>query len=164
MVAAYKFLSRNGTLLAFASVVVLFVIALLPIVSGYSDFSTIPTERQAFSEEGSIFTLGLRISIGLLILATLLAVVLSLLQIVSNPKAAMKGIIAFGIVIVLFFVFYSMSDINTGGSLGKTIQDFKISSFIYGLTSGGIQLSILMLIGSIAIAILMEVWNYFKNQ
>jgi cobalamin synthase len=164
MVAAYKFLSRNGTLLAFAAVVVLFVVALIPILSGYSAFSSIPTERQAFSEEGSIFTLGLIISIGLLILGTVLAIVLSLLQIVSNPKAAMKGIIAFGIIIVLFFIFYSMADSNIGGSLGKTIDDFKISSFIFGLVSGGIQLSILMLVGSVIIAILMEIWNYFKNQ
>jgi len=164
MVAAYKFLSRNGTLLAFAAVVVLFVVALIPIMTGYSAFSSVPTDRQAFAEEGNIFSLGLRISVGLLILAAVLAVVLSILQIVSNPKSAMKGIIAFGIIIVLFFIFYSMADSNAGGSLGATIESFKISTFVYGLISGGIQLALLMLVGSAVIAVLMEVWNYFKNQ
>ncbi|GEM_PF-6786008 len=162
--SAYKYLSKSGTSIAFLAVVVLFVIALIPIFSGLSAFNGIPTEQQAFSEEGSIFSLGILISIGLLILTILTTLVLSLFQVIGNPGAAKKGLISFGVVIILFVILYSMTDTNVVGSLRTTMDTFKISDSIFSTISGGIQLSLVMLVGLVALAIVMEIWGYFKNQ
>ncbi|MBK9016565.1 MAG: hypothetical protein IPM82_22200 [Saprospiraceae bacterium] len=162
--SAYKFLSKSGTTVAFLVVVVLFVIALIPIFAGLSAFNEVPTEKQAYAAEGSIFSLGLWISLGLLVLTIAVTLFLSLVQIFTNPGAAKKGLISFGIILVLFIVFYAMTDTNVGGSLGTTVETFKISDSIFSIISGGIQLSLLMLVGLVALAIIMEIWGYFKNQ
>ena len=162
--SAYNFLSRKGVAVAFLAVVVLFAISVLPIITGVSAFSEIPTERQAFSPEGGIFKVGIYIAIGLLILAVIVTLLLSLLQIAANPKEAKKGLISFGIVAVLFVIFFAMTNTDVSGSLGTTVENFKVSDSIFKVISGGIQLSLLMLVGVVVIVILMEIWGYFKNQ
>jgi hypothetical protein len=161
---SYKFLAKNGPTLAFALVVVCVVIAIIPIFSGLSEFSNVPTERQSYAPEGGIFLAGIYISVALLVIAIIIALLLSLLQVATNPKASIKALISFGVVAVLFFILYAMADPKGTGSLANTIQNFNISEGISKLIGGGIQLSVIMLIGSFVIAILMEIWNYFKNQ
>lgn len=161
---SYKFLAKNGPTLAFALFVVCIVISLIPILSGVSAFSSVPVEKQAASEEGGIFLAGIYISVALLVAAVVIAIVLSLLQVATNPKASIKALISFGIITVAFFLLYSMADAKGTGSLANTIQNFQIGEGISKLIGGGIQLSIIMLIGSFIIAIVMEIWNYFKNQ
>ncbi len=161
---SYKFLAKNGPTLAFALVVVCVVIALIPIIGGAGDFANVPVERQSSSPEGGIFLAGIYISVALLVVAIVVALLLSLLQVVSNPKGSIKALISFGIVVVLFFILYSMADATGTGSLAKTIESFNISEGVSKMIGGGIQLSVFMLIGSFAVAIIMEIWNYFKNQ
>lgn len=162
--SAYNFLSRKGVAVAFLAVVVIFVIAVVPIITGVSAFNEIPTERQAFSPEGSIFKTGIWLAIALLVLAVVTTLFLSLIQIASNPKAAKKGLISFGVIAVLFGAFYAMTNTEVSGSLGATVETFDITDSIFKVISGGIQLSLLMLVGVVVIVVLMEIWGYFKNQ
>ncbi len=162
--SAYNFLSRKGVAVAFLAVVVIFIISIVPIVTGLSAFNEIPTERQAFSAEGSIFKTGIWLSIALLVLAVVTTLFLSLIQIASNPKAATKGLISFGIIAVLFGAFYAMTNTEVSGSLGATVETFDITDSIFKVISGGIQLSLLMLVGVVVIVVLLEIWGYFKNQ
>ncbi len=161
---SYKFLAKHGPTLAFALVVVCVVISLIPILSGVSAFSEVPTERQASSPEGGIFLAGLYISVALLVIAVLFAIVLSILNVASNPKASARALISFGIVIVAFLALYAISDAKGTGSLANTIQNFAVSDGVSKMIGGGLMLSVIMLIGSFAIAIILEIWNYFKNQ
>lgn len=162
--SAYNFLSRKGVAVAFGAVVVIFLISVVPIIMGVSEFSAIPTERQAFAPEGDIFKVGIWLSIILLGLAVVVTILLSLLQIAGHPKAAKRGLIAVGIIAVLFGAFYAMTDTNVTGSLKATVENFKVSDSIFSVITGGIQLSLLMLVGLVAIVILLEIWGYFKNQ
>jgi len=161
---SYKFLAKNGPTIAFALFVVCVVISIIPIFGGLDSFSSLPVEKQSSSDEGNIFMAGIYLSVVLLVVATLVAVLLSIWQVVSNPKASMKALISFGIVLVLFFVLYSMANAKGDGSLAITIERFGISDNISKIVSGGIQLSVLLLIGSFIITIVMEIWNFFKNQ
>jgi hypothetical protein len=160
----YKFLAKNGPTLAFALFVVCVVMSLIPIIGGVSDFSNVPVERQSYSPEGGIFLAGIYISVALLVIAIIVAILLSIFQVFSNPKASTKALISFGLVAVAFLAFYFMADAKGTGALANTIQTFNISEGISKLIGGGIQLSVFMLVGSFAIAIIMEIWNYFKNQ
>lgn len=161
---SYKFLAKHGPTLAFALVVVCVVISMIPIFSGVSAFSEVPTERQSYSPEGGIFLAGIYISVALLVIAVVVAIVLSILQVATNPKASIKALISFGITAVAFLVLYSISDAKGTGSLANTIETFAVSDFISKLIGGGLLLAVIMLIGSFVAAIVMEVWNYFKNQ
>lgn len=161
---SYKFLSKNGPTLAFALFVVCVVIAMIPILSGMTAFSAVAPEKQAYSEEGSIFLAGLYLSVILLILAVIIAIVLSLFQVVSNPKGSTKALISFGITAVAFLILYLLTDPKGTGSVADTVEKFAISDGISKIIGGGLQLSVLMLLGSVVITILMEIWNYFKNQ
>lgn len=162
--SAYKFLSKNGTNVAFLAVVVVFLLAVVPIISGYSAFALLPTEKQAFSEEGQMFNLGIYLSIALLILIIGVTLVFSIWQIISNPKSSIKGLIGFGVIAVLFLALYAITSTDVAGNLATTVQEFKITDNLLKVIGGGIQLSLVMLIGLVALAVILEIWNYFKNS
>jgi len=161
---SYKFLAKNGPTLAFGLVVVCVVVSLIPIFSGLSDFSNVPAEKQAYAPEGGIFLPGVYISVALMVVAVIIAILLSLLQVATNPKGSTKALISFGLITVAFLALYAIADPIGTGSLANTIANFNIGEGISKLIGGGIQLSVIMLIGSFVITILMEIWNYFKNQ
>jgi hypothetical protein len=160
----YKFLSKKGPTLAFALFVVCVVIAMIPILSGLEEFSVLPTESQSFSEEGKIFLPGIYLSVALLAIATIVAIVLSFVQVLSNPKESIKALISFGVLAILFFLLYSMADAKGSGSLALTLEKFNVGDGVSKLVGGGITLTVILLLGSVIVTILMEIWNFFKNQ
>jgi hypothetical protein len=149
---------------AFLVAVILIVIAVIPIIGGMDALAAVPQPKQASSEEGNIFYTAIYIAIGLFILAVAAAVLLSLFQVIVNPKAAMKGLISFAILVVLFIIFYSMSEAAGTGSLAVTIDKFNISGTTSKVIGAAIRLTILVGISSIVLMIGMELRNYFKNS
>jgi len=160
----YKFLSKRGTMIGFGLFLLCLLISLIPIFAGISDFNSVPAEQQAHSEQGNIFMTGIYLSIGLMIIAGIAIVFLSLFQVVTDPKASMKAIISFAAIMVLFFILYSMADAHGTGSLATTIENFKISDSISKIVSGGINLSLFMFVGGCGLAVVLEILNFFKNQ
>ncbi|MCB0519968.1 MAG: hypothetical protein H6577_23955 [Lewinellaceae bacterium] len=161
----YKYLAKNGPTFALLASLVFILIAVIPILMGLSAFDSLPDNNQrAFSEEGNIFRPGLVLSVALLVVAVALAILLSLFKVLTNPKNAMKGLISFAVMAVLFIIFYSISDAGMEGPLAATIQRFNVSETISKVISAGISLTLLLTVGSIAIIVILEVWNYFKNQ
>ncbi|MBK8564667.1 MAG: hypothetical protein IPN76_15370 [Saprospiraceae bacterium] len=122
---SYKFLAKNGPTLAFALFVVCVVMSLIPIIGGVSDFSNVPVERQSYSPEGGIFLAGIYISVALLVIAIIVAILLSIFQVFSNPKASTKALISFGLVAVAFLAFYFMADAKGTGHFGQYYPDFQ---------------------------------------
>jgi hypothetical protein len=149
---------------AFMGAVILIVIVIIPIISGMGALESVPPAKQAFSEEGNMFYPALYVAVSLFILAVAAAVLLSLYQVVVNPKAAMKSLIAFAILLVLFIVFYFMADAAGSGSLAKTIDKFNVSGTTSKVIGASIRLTILVGISSIVLMIGLEIRNYFKNS
>lgn len=160
---SYQFFAKKGPTLAFAAVVVCFIISVFPLFGGLSAFSKLPTAQQATSEEGNIFGLGMYLSVIMLVIAVIVALALSLIQVITNPKESKKALVALGILAVIFVIFYFMADAVGTGSLAATIEKFSISEFISRVISAGLQLTIVGLIASVVITIFLEIWNYFKN-
>ncbi|MFQ5445979.1 MAG: hypothetical protein ACE5FF_03525 [Saprospiraceae bacterium] len=161
---SYSFLAKKGPLFAFLTALVLIIIAIIPILGGMDALSSIPQQQQAYAEEGSIFYPAIYIAIALFVLAVAAAVLLSLYQVVVNPKAAMKGLISFAVLVVLFIIFYSISDVAGSVSLAETIDKFHISDTISKVIGASIKLTLLVGISSIVLMVGMEIWNYFKNS
>ena len=84
----YKFLSKNGPTLAFVLFVVCVVICIVPILSGLTEFSELPAERQAYAEPSKIFLPGLYLTYGLLWVGVIVAIVLALLGIAAKEHDA----------------------------------------------------------------------------
>jgi len=148
---------------AFLISVVLIAICIIPIAAGMQALDSVPLPQQASSEEGNIFYFSIYIAIGLLILAIATAVLLSIFQVIVNPKGAMKGLISFAILVVVFIIFYSMADAVGSGTLADTIDKFNISSTISKIIGAAINLTLLVGLCSIVLMIGLEIWNYFKN-
>jgi hypothetical protein len=161
---SYQFLIKKGPTIAFLAALFFALVALFPIFGGLEAFDKVPTAQQSYSEEGNIFKVGIVVAGLLLIAAVGLAILLSVFKVATNPKGAMKALIYFGILVVLFLVLYGMAEAKGSGSLTETIEKFAVSDTISKVIGAGISLTLILGIGSIIIAVGMEIRNYFKNQ
>lgn len=157
---SYKFFAKNGPLVAFIGAIVCVAIAIIPIISGISALEMIPEKQQAYAPEGNIFYVGLYVTVILLVLAVALAVLLSLFKVASNPKAAIKGLIGIALLVALFLILFT----TASGSIPDNLVKFDITDTIFKVVGAGIALTVILGLGSIALIVLMEIWNYFKNQ
>lgn len=160
----YSTLIRRGPVFAFLAALVLIVIAIIPILGGLDAMNMLPEKDRAFAPEGDIFYTALYITAALFVIAVAAAILLSLFNIVKNPKGSIKGLIAFAAMVVLFFVFYAMADPDATGSLRQTMDAFKITPSVSQLIGASIRLTLLLGVGSVILMVAMEIWNYFKTQ
>ena len=106
MTGAYQFLKKYGVAIGFGTGTVLCLIMYIIILSGYPEFN--PTEKELY--ELSIFDFGLFTTYSLVFIAILLVGVFSSLYVIKNPKDSIKGLVAFGVLLILFFISFSMGD------------------------------------------------------
>lgn len=157
---SYKFLSKNGPLLGFGISILCILIAVLPILGGREALSLIPEKQQAFSPEGDIFYPSIYVAGFLLIASVALAILLSLGKMLANLKGATKGLIGFGLLVVLFLALYATANADIPESLSK----FEVSESIYKVVGAGISLTMTLGFGSVLLIVLMEVWGFVKNK
>lgn len=160
----YKFLIKKGTTIAFAVGGLVTLITCIFIFAGVDAFNSVPTDRQANSVEGDIFMVGIYLTFGLLMLAVVVTVVMSLLGLAKDPKAAKQGLIAFTLVLVVFIIFYVLADANGTGSLAHTIEINNISPSISKMITAGLQMALILTVGAGIVAVIFEGINVFKNR
>lgn len=160
----YSFLIRRGPLVASLTALLLIIVGLIPIMSGSAALDALPEQEQAFAPEGDIFYPVLYITVALLVLAVAAAILLSLFNVLKNPKASIRGLIGFAVLVVLFFIFWTMSDAEATGSLKATIEQFNITPGVSKLIGASIRLTLFLGVASVVLMIVLEVWNFFKNQ
>lgn len=165
----YKFLSKNGVLIAFGVAVVAILITFIPILGGLEAYESLPDDVnvRAASEEGNIFSTGIMVSFILTVVAFGAAILLSIAGVFSNLKDSKKGLIAFLGLAVLFFIMYATASEEISPELAVTVNnpEYGVAGDmgIYKMISGGIAGTILLLIVSFVLMVAMEVWNFFKN-
>jgi hypothetical protein len=89
---------------------------------------------------------------------------MSVMGVLKNPKAARKGAIAFGATLIVFAIFYAMADAKGSGSLALTIEKNQISEGVSKTISAGLNMCLILAIGSVIVAVIMEAINFFKNR
>ncbi|MEY3052912.1 MAG: hypothetical protein RLY31_2697 [Bacteroidota bacterium] len=157
---SYKFLAKNGPLLGFGISILCILIAVIPILGGQEALSLIPEKQQAFSPEGNIFYPSIYVAGFLLIASVALAVLLSLAKVLTNLKASTKGLLGFGLLVVLFLAFYATASSDIPESLSR----FEVSDAIYKVVGAGITLTMTLGFGSVLLIVLMELWGFVKNK
>ncbi|MCO6491586.1 MAG: hypothetical protein J5I98_24430 [Phaeodactylibacter sp.] len=160
----YKFLTKNGQALAFGLGVLITVIFLVTVLSGVGEFTALPEEEQ---DQTGIFNFGLGGAIALTIIAALALLAFGLFQIASDFKGSMKGIIGFGILLVIFFVSYSMASGEASPYIQGAINKFEEAGAVFTsnnlkFISGGISTAVALVVIAAIAFVFAEVRNLFK--
>jgi phosphoglycerol transferase MdoB-like AlkP superfamily enzyme len=161
---SYKFLVKKGPLFAFLLAAVVIVVSMIPIFSGLEDFNNVPTAQQSYAPESNIFLVAIYLTATLLVIAVAAAILLSVFQVLKNPKGAIRSLISFAALIAVFIILFAISGGDDTGSLADTVTKFNISDTISKMIGSGLRLTMILGAGSVLMIIAMEAWNYFKTN
>ena len=160
----YKFLTKNGQALAFGLGVLITVIFLGTVLSGVGEFSAMAEEQQ---DQTTIFNFGLTGAIFLAVIAALSMLGFGLLQIASDFKGSLKGIIGFGFLLAVFFVTYSMASGEATPYIQGAINKFEAGGAVFTsnnlkFISGGISTAVALVAIAAVAFVFAEIRNLFK--
>ena len=155
----YKFLTKNGTALAFGLGVLVSVIGFAAILSGLEGYNMLAEEEQGTT---SIFNAFLWGAIVLVIIGFAAMLVFGLIHVASNWRGALEGIIAIAVIIGLTVLFYSMAEVETSGKVGQMIADGKLDANTSQWITGVLSTTLIMLGGTVVVFIFSEIRNAFK--
>ena len=164
----YKSLVKNGQLYALLLGIVAFAIILISAIVGINgagyDLST--DLNQVMKDNPDLpfnfFNPLVIISGALIVIAAAAWLIFSIVQMLGAPKASVRSIISFGGLIVVFLLFYFISQPETTGGIWETIQKFNISENVSRFISGGLKTTLTLAIVALGSMIVFEVLNLFK--
>lgn len=169
MKALFNFLTSKGQLIALVLAIVCVVIVMGSIFSGINgagydvgtDLVSILKDKDS-TQTFDFFNAAIAIPGLLIILAIAALVIFGVLSIVSDPKGSLKILISGGVILLIFFAFYAMSESETTGKIFTLIQKNDIGEGTSKFISGGIKTTILLIGVSAVTAVVGEVYNLFK--
>jgi hypothetical protein len=160
----YKFLTKNGQALAFGLGVLITVVFLISVVSNMEEFTALSEAEQ---ENTSIFNIGLVGAIGLAIIAAFFMLAFGLFQIFTNLRGSVKGLIGVAILLVIFFIAYSMNSADPSPYIQGAIDKFEANGSTFNNDTlksigGGIGLTVALIAIAFVAAAISELINLFK--
>lgn len=163
----YKFLSKNGEMLAFILGVFVVAVFLLFVIPNAADFNALPDKDPAKYASG-IFNFGLKGAIALAFIAAICMVGFGLFHTATNIKNSLKGIIGAAVLVGIFFISYSMASGEVTPFIQGAVDKFQdagngtLSAGNLKFIGGGIS-TVGILIGvAVAAFVLSEIRNFFK--
>jgi hypothetical protein len=159
----YKFLTKNGQLLAVGLSIVVVAVFLITSFVGLSNAGyTTSTDLIDYKKEITFFNTGLYLTVGLLIVAALAWVLFAVYQLFSNPMGSLKFIIGGAVILAVFVIFFFMANVEVSGKMAELVSKFDISENIHRLISGGMNTTGVLLGLSVLVMIVSEFINIFK--
>lgn len=156
----YNFLAKNGQTIAFGLGILLTAVFLISALTGIEAFDMLGKEEQY---ETTIFDAGFWSVIVLTILCFAAAVLFGLGQMVSSPKAAIKGIIGIAALVGIFFIIYSSVDPGAdSASVMKEVKKFSVTDGESKFISGALITTIVLSLVALATFVVFEIINFFK--
>lgn len=155
----YKFLTKHGTGAAFGLGLLVTVIGLIVIISGLGEYSLLTEDERPTS---NIFNVALYGTFVLLIISVIAVIVFGVIQLASSPKAAIRFLSALAVIVLLGFLFYSLSDVETSGKVYERIQEGELTGGVSKILNGALWTT-LALAGIAVLGIIFgEIRNLFK--
>ncbi len=164
----YSLLAKKGQLFAIILGVGVVLIYFATVIGGIGsagyDMSTDLNQvlKNNTDQSFGFFDIGLKLTIGLVVIAALIAVVFGLIHMLGAPKNSLKAIIGIAVIAAVFFGLYSIADADTTSAISKTLQKFDVSDNVSKLISGGILTTGILAGASVVAMILGEIYNLFK--
>ncbi|MCP3930524.1 MAG: hypothetical protein GY705_15645 [Bacteroidetes bacterium] len=153
----YKFLSKNGEMLAFGVGIVITILFLIIAIAGVDGFNALGKEERGTT---SIFNFGLYAAMALTVICGIAAIFFGLVQAISNPKGSLKGLIGIAALVIIFFIVRAMA--GSDEPIQATIDRFNVSPGQSTYISGALWVAILMAIIAAVAFVLSEIRNFFK--
>jgi len=168
----YNFLNKHGQTLAFGLglvIILIFIINGFPKASGLESDLGMSLSETKPEDRGDInfFNFGLYAAIALIVIAALGMLLFGVVQIATNFRSSIKGVIAFAVLIVLFFVLKATASGEASGSLVGAIDKFMdggaefTDNTLKGITAG-ISTAVIMVVAAAASFVYSEVTGFFK--
>lgn len=158
----YKFLTKNGQLIAFSVGGLITVIFIIMAFSGLDEFNSLGKDERPGSDN---FNFGISASIFLIIICFSLMVVFGLYQVVVHFKSSLKGIIGFAVIVLIFIIASSMvpeSIEDIPKYISKPMMKYDVTLANYGFISGGIVTAVVLGFVAVLAFIGSEIFNFFK--
>ena len=155
----YKFLTKHGTGVAFGLGLLVTLIGLISIVAGMSSFNMLAEDDQVTT---GIFDAALFSTFILLIVTVVVALGFGLYQLVSTPKSAIRFLAAVALIVLLGFLFYSLSDVETSGKVYEKIRDGELTGGMSKILTGALWTTIALSVIAILGIVVSEIRNLFK--
>ncbi len=155
----YKFLTKNGQLLAFGLGALLAILFLIFWLGGQESLDALPKETKYTT---GIFDVGLLGSFGYFIIAALLAVGFAIYQTATNFRESLQSIIGIVAMVAIFVVSYSLSQPDHTGIVGAAAVKMGVSDSTQKLLGGGLTTMYVMFGLAVLALVASEVRNIFK--
>ena len=155
----YKFLTKHGTGVAFGLGLLVTVIGLVSIISGMGSYSMLAEDERVTS---GIFDAGLFCTFILLIVTVVAALGFGIYQLVSTPKSAIVFLGTVALIVILGFLFYSLSDVETSGKVYEKIRDGELTGGMSKILTGALWTTIALSVLAVFGIVVSEIRNLFK--
>ena len=155
----YKTLTRNGQMFAFGLGLLITVAFLASVFSGLDEFNGLSKEGKY---ETGIFNLGLYAVAALTVLGAAAMLIFGVLQVVTDLKGSMKGLIGFAIMLIIFGIAYSTATVESGPLWDPLLKDFGVSEGASKFITGAIWTCLAMIAIAVVTFVLSEIRNFFK--
>lgn len=153
----YKFLTRNGQVLAFGLGILITILFLVTVFSGLDEFNGLAEDQKGTT---SIFNLGLGSSIFLVIAGFAAIIIFGLIQVFGDLKGSMVGLGGFAAILAIFFIARGAGGDDT--AIADTISKFQVSESESGIISGAISTGLALAALAAITFVLSEIRNFFK--
>ena len=155
----YKFLAKNGQLVAFGAGVLITAGFLAGVLGGIEDFMATAEDQR---NQSNIFNFGLYAVIGLTVLGFVAALGFGLFQTLANPKGAIKGIAGLALIAGMFFVGQALAGEDSQG-VTDALAEFNVTPGQSSIINGSI-IGAAILAGLTAVAFVGgELMSFIRN-
>lgn len=162
----YSFLSRKGTMVAFALGAIITLIFVAVVMSNAESLGSFSDDKAGLdalkAKHIDTFDIGIFSAVGMTIITFIIALAFGLIQMLSNIKGSMKMLIGVGVLIVLYFIFANTAVFETSGPISETLKEFNISEGTNKIIEGAIKTTGAAGIIAIIALVVLEVYNLFK--
>lgn len=169
----YKFLTKNGQLIALVLGAVISIIFILIVLSassteglGADTFSNMEmADVKAQLASLTQFDFGLFATYALLVITALIAVLFGLyhfvMNAIDNPKSVLQTVIMIVGILVLFFIARGMAPADSQAVLSAR-EEFQVNDSQSGFISGAITTTVIVILLAVVTLVVAEVRNAFK--
>jgi len=155
----YQFLNKYGQAAAFGLGALITVLFFLQIRSGISTFEGLSKADQL---QSGIFSFGLGAAVVLVVLSAIAVVVFGFYYLITHPKAIVKSVGPFVVLLVIFGVSYAMAKPATDGPMVAIVERFELTNGQEKFVSAGLTTTLILFFSAAAAFAIAEVRNFFK--
>lgn len=155
----YKFLTKNGQLIAFGVGLLITLIFLGTAFAGMDSFNAMEEEVRGTS---NIFNVGITGALILTIICGVAMLGFGILQVATNFKSSTKGLIGLAVIVIIFFIAYSGASYEETGPVHKSLVDMGVSQGANKGIVGGIVTACVLSVVALVAFIASEIINFFK--